>query len=83
MIGVETGILDGELPHLPAGEALAMEIDGECPVVAEGVGLLVDRWRRQGRLIGEEGERLAEDPRIADRPARDAQAVDAGLFKHC
>ena len=79
---MEAGVLDGELPHLSAGEAFAMEVDGEAPVVAEGVGLLVDCRRRQGRLAREERERLAEDPWITDRPAGDAQAVDAGLFEH-
>ena len=51
-------------------------------MLAEHVALLVDRGRRQGRLARKQGERLLEDPGIADRPAGHAHAVHAGLFEH-
>ena len=51
-------------------------------MLAEHVALLVDRGRGQGRLAGEEGERLPEDPGISDRPAGHAHAVHASLVEH-
>ena len=79
---MEPGIFDRELPHRPAGEILAVQRDGEAEMLAEHVALLVEGRGRRGGLATQERERLGKDPRVADRAAGHAHAVDARLAEH-
>ena len=51
-------------------------------MLAEHVALLVQRRGWRGRLATQKRERLGEDPRVADRAAGHAHAVDARLAEH-
>ena len=51
-------------------------------MLAEHVALLVEGRGRRGGLAAQERERLGEDPRVADRAAGHAHAVDARLAEH-
>ena len=79
---MQAGILDRKFPHRAAGKILPVQGLRQPEVFPQHVSLGVNRWRLQRRPARQQRERLPENPRVADRPPRNAHSVDAGALQH-